>query len=101
MESLIQITPEILQEYLSHKIISTSNEETDAIAEVLTAFFGEVGNDPSNVVIKDYIPLETTNIIKSDASNKIMSNKVGRNDPCPCGRLFNGSVLKYKKCCGR
>ncbi|HOJ35929.1 MAG TPA: SEC-C metal-binding domain-containing protein, partial [Clostridiales bacterium] len=24
------------------------------------------------------------------------SEKVGRNDPCPCG-----SGLKYKKCCGR
>ena len=23
-------------------------------------------------------------------------NKVGRNDPCPCG-----SGKKYKKCCGR
>ncbi|WP_243372042.1 YchJ family protein [Geotalea sp. SG265] len=26
----------------------------------------------------------------------ITSNKVGRNDPCPCG-----SGQKYKKCCGR
>lgn len=25
-----------------------------------------------------------------------VSNKVGRNDPCPCG-----SGLKYKKCCGK
>ena len=24
------------------------------------------------------------------------SQKVGRNDPCPCG-----STLKYKKCCGK
>ena len=25
-----------------------------------------------------------------------VSNKVGRNDPCPCG-----SGKKYKKCCGK
>ncbi|MFA6940799.1 MAG: SEC-C metal-binding domain-containing protein [Clostridiaceae bacterium] len=37
--------------------------------------------------------------IKKDWSNsKIVrnDNKVGRNDPCPCG-----SGKKYKKCCGR
>ncbi len=27
---------------------------------------------------------------------RIVTNKVGRNDPCPCG-----SGLKYKKCCGK
>lgn len=26
----------------------------------------------------------------------IRVEKIGRNDPCPCG-----SVLKYKKCCGK
>ncbi len=26
----------------------------------------------------------------------VVSNKIGRNDPCPCG-----SGLKYKKCCGK
>ncbi|WP_046058749.1 SEC-C metal-binding domain-containing protein, partial [Clostridium sp. IBUN13A] len=28
--------------------------------------------------------------------NLVVSNKVGRNDPCPCG-----SGKKYKKCCGK
>jgi len=27
---------------------------------------------------------------------RVVENKVGRNDPCPCG-----SGQKYKKCCGR
>ncbi|PIP20262.1 MAG: preprotein translocase subunit SecA [Candidatus Omnitrophica bacterium CG23_combo_of_CG06-09_8_20_14_all_40_11] len=29
--------------------------------------------------------------------------KVGRNDPCPCGKIDSrtGKPLKYKKCCGR
>ncbi|NMA34368.1 MAG: SEC-C domain-containing protein, partial [Clostridiaceae bacterium] len=28
-------------------------------------------------------------------SRQAVSNKIGRNDPCPCG-----SGKKYKKCCG-
>lgn len=31
-----------------------------------------------------------------NASTVVKSEKVGRNDPCPCG-----SGKKYKKCCGR
>jgi preprotein translocase subunit SecA len=28
--------------------------------------------------------------------------KVGRNDPCPCGKKKpDGSPVKYKNCCGR
>ena len=33
---------------------------------------------------------------KSAPVTKKKSEKVGRNDPCPCG-----SGLKYKKCCGK
>ena len=36
---------------------------------------------------------ENTNISHSTTSHK--SNKIGRNEPCPCG-----SGKKYKKCCG-
>ena len=36
-------------------------------------------------------------ITKAYKRSKIaVSNKIGRNDPCPCG-----SGKKYKKCCGR
>jgi peptide deformylase len=32
----------------------------------------------------------------------IKSDKVGRNDPCTCGKLDSqGRPLKYKKCCGK
>ena len=27
--------------------------------------------------------------------------KVGRNDPCPCGKIQDGKPVKYKKCCGK
>ncbi|MGG6310880.1 SEC-C metal-binding domain-containing protein [Paenibacillus macerans] len=34
--------------------------------------------------------------LRVSMNNQIRANKVGRNDPCPCG-----SGLKYKKCCGK
>jgi preprotein translocase subunit SecA len=37
-----------------------------------------------------------TDSSKASKPEPIKSNKVGRNDPCPCG-----SGKKYKKCCGR
>ena len=48
-------------------------------------------------------PMQREQVLKPDAENagskttvkKTASQKVGRNDPCPCG-----SGKKYKKCCG-
>ena len=37
----------------------------------------------------------------SKKSFTIHSNKVGRNEPCPCGKEVDGKPVKYKKCCGR
>ncbi|HUW47690.1 MAG TPA: peptide deformylase [Patescibacteria group bacterium] len=31
----------------------------------------------------------------------IRSTKIGRNEPCPCGKEVDGKPVKYKKCCGR
>ena len=28
-------------------------------------------------------------------------SKIGRNDPCPCGKLVNNKPIKWKKCHGR
>jgi len=35
--------------------------------------------------------------------NQRAKHKVGRNDPCPCGKINpeTGKPFKYKKCCGR
>ena len=34
---------------------------------------------------------------------EVNKEKVGRNNPCPCGKVnpISGKPLKYKKCCGR
>jgi preprotein translocase subunit SecA len=46
-----------------------------------------------------------TNTSESDTKRKPFKRggeKVGRNDPCPCGAVdASGKPVKYKKCCGR
>ncbi|HAG11473.1 MAG TPA: nucleic acid-binding protein [Desulfotomaculum sp.] len=41
-------------------------------------------------------PVGKSNLIPFPSSQPIQNEKIGRNDPCPCG-----SGKKYKKCCGR
>jgi len=54
------------------------------------------GDDPDNL---------NTNTSESETKKKPFrrkQDKVGRNDPCPCGAVdAAGRPLKYKKCCGR
>jgi preprotein translocase subunit SecA len=53
--------------------------------------------DQKNFVHSKYSPLRKKEPAKQKTSvPKAASEKVGRNDPCPCG-----SGKKYKKCCGR
>jgi len=45
----------------------------------------------------DFLTESKSAIVKTTtAPTPVLPNKVGRNDPCPCG-----SGKKYKKCCGR
>lgn len=49
----------------------------------------------NNKVIPEYGILDYEVVDES-----IIKNKIGRNDPCPCGKKdLNGKVMKYKKCC--
>jgi preprotein translocase subunit SecA len=54
------------------------------------------GYDPENL---------NANTSESETKKKPFrrqEEKVGRNDPCPCGAVdASGKPLKYKKCCGR
>ena len=34
-------------------------------------------------------------------SDIAIKDKIGRNDPCPCGKIKNGIRVKFKKCHGR
>lgn len=40
-------------------------------------------------------------VLVSKKSFTIHSNKIGRNEPCPCGKEVDGKPVKYKKCCWR
>ena len=49
-----------------------------------------------NIVRKEVVKKVITNESKDTVKVTRKSNKVGRNDPCPCG-----SGKKYKQCCGK
>ena len=76
---------EIMKAFLANFDIS-SLEEANFIGNEVMKFF----NNTRLWVTKGYTPeeLNPTTVIKKE--------KVGRNDPCPCG-----SGKKYKKCCGK
>lgn len=56
---------------------------------------------PQENAMTEGMSLESPKVMKS--SPQISGPKVGRNDPCPCGKIdsITGRPLKYKKCCGR
>jgi len=43
----------------------------------------------------EHLQQHSAKLRKVSAGTKPFVNKIGRNDPCPCG-----SGKKYKKCCG-
>ena len=51
-----------------------------------------ITNTPETEVSEDVIKRQKAKVAEAK-NKKIASNKVGRNDPCPCG-----SGLKWKKC---
>jgi preprotein translocase subunit SecA len=56
---------------------------------------------PKEMAVKNVKTTGPENTVTSDSSKAarqepVRSNKIGRNDPCPCG-----SGKKYKKCCGK
>lgn len=65
----------------------------------LAVLCAEFGNNTPKWVNKGWTAAELAKkegIILGNNSTVVISNKVGRNEPCPCG-----SGKKYKKCCGK
>ncbi|HOX54653.1 MAG TPA: preprotein translocase subunit SecA, partial [Candidatus Omnitrophota bacterium] len=79
------------------KIQEVSKEQRRSIFMSLPQEF--IHSDFSSIqeakVIQDNLPPKQE-IPKSQALNPETAQKIGRNDPCPCG-----SGKKYKKCCGK
>jgi len=72
------------------------NVKTEERLKELSAVFEENGWEYT-IELEPDKPEDVTDleILLNPQKTKIVENKVGRNEPCPCG-----SGKKYKKCCG-
>ena len=60
----------------------------------------------SERLAKGMNPLATVNVSKgrveiTQGASPVSHSKIGRNDPCYCGKLVDGKPVKFKKCCGK
>ena len=87
-------------EWLGLEIVSSRGGEDDSLGEVeFIARYNEDGNETAHHELGKFKKLDGNWFFtegKMVTSKPIISNKVGRNEPCPCG-----SGSKYKKCCGK
>ena len=80
-----------LVEYKKEALQLFSNLQTNLSIEI-SAFVIKVLEGYKEET-KEKVTVEAQNIARDKSQNN--KNKIGRNDPCPCG-----SGKKYKKCCG-
>lgn len=75
----------------SAPIVSETSPEVQKMQEV-------VANKVSEAAGK----AEMERILNTTSHTYHRGPKIGRNQPCPCGKLnSNNKPLKYKKCCGK
>ena len=74
-------------------VAETEEHSLDTLAEAMVevfpaavASFARIGRSLHETLVEEY---------EEEASEPVRADKIGRNDPCPCG-----SGKKYKKCCG-
>ena len=60
---------------------------------------------PSGFVALEFVSLvlqhETDHVDGILITDRALGNKIGRNDPCPCGKIINNKVVKFKHCHGK
>lgn len=84
---------EILKRALSQESLQDRSDVLDRAVDL----YKELGKHPEAYALKKELEtLSRMNPMKHINNTPVRSEKVGRNDPCPCG-----SGKKYKKCCGR
>lgn len=92
---------------VKHQKINRDKFEDETFVSYYSNDKKESGNDgESCIAIQHEIDhFNSKLIIDSDIKSEPIkrdSEKIGRNDKCPCGKVDeNGKRLKYKKCCGR
>ena len=76
------------------QMIAAIREDTARM--ILTVRIREDGPKRQAVATADVANVGGDDSVKAQPKRKTAAEKIGRNDPCPCG-----SGLKYKKCCGK
>jgi preprotein translocase subunit SecA len=101
-------------EYLRDSVKLRAYGQQDPLVEYKTEahrmfqqLLGKIESDIANTILKITLkPQDPMPPIYADSktdlprNNQPLKNKVGRNDPCPCGAINpqTGQVYKYKKC---
>lgn len=87
-------------QWLGLEIVASRGGEGDSLGEVeFIAKFSDEGVETAHHELGKFRKLDGNWYFtegKMVTSKPLISNKIGRNDPCPCG-----SGSKYKKCCGK
>ncbi|WP_244440879.1 YecA family protein [Neobacillus jeddahensis] len=87
MEALPTIREHMKKEYTSSLV---------EMEQAVYSYYRILGEDHPELDVWRRAALEMGLVEFQDAVTNVNGNKVGRNDPCPCG-----SGKKYKKCCGK
>lgn len=90
------------KQVIEHAKLSKYRTKTDLWAGLIISMYGDVkylGIINSKWEFNDELQVKLQNLVSKSKSkmllnNKIVTKKIGRNDPCPCN-----SGKKYKKCC--
>lgn len=88
----LEKSEEILKKALSRESI---NDRADVLERAID-LYEKLGKQQEAAVLKKEIKTFAKPNSMKYINTPIRSEKIGRNDPCPCG-----SGKKYKKCCGR
>ncbi len=96
--------PDDIQDLINSCSIITAIALPEEMEEIFETEPGQPLKDPAELeealyamlpLAVEHLQQHSANLRKLNAGIKTSMNKIGRNDPCPCG-----SGKKYKKCCG-
>ncbi|MEH7115214.1 SEC-C metal-binding domain-containing protein [Neobacillus niacini] len=95
-----QLSEEALPEINEHMKLDSSSGLVD-IEQAVYSYYSILGIDHQELALWRQVVLERELDFRQEGHDLSIApsrneNKVGRNDPCPCG-----SGKKYKKCCGK
>lgn len=88
---------QVINEFERRNLVFKDAKQVEQVVHLLTEvrnntrIWSNCGHTPSELRALTAIPVIHGKVVKS-----FQVEKIGRNEPCPCG-----SGLKYKKCCGK